>query len=190
MSVGLGGLAESASDKQITIENARIVEQVPDITAAFGVIALRGAHVEVRDVRAKIMATPSVLPEIDISGAAIYAPNLATRGEQIQLTKPPPPPPKPIVLTPHHYVFLRVADCESGDFKVPGSANWSINTGNGFFGGLQFTRSSWIAAGGLEYAAYPHQASMYEQIIVAERLLQMQGPGAWPVCGPRAGLTR
>jgi resuscitation-promoting factor RpfA len=70
----------------------------------------------------------------------------------------------------------KVAQCES-------SGNWSINTGNGYYGGLQFSKSSWDAAGGGKYAAFPHQASKSQQIAVAERLLAMQGPGAWGCAG-------
>ncbi|MEE1928451.1 transglycosylase family protein [Streptomyces sp. TRM 70351] len=80
-------------------------------------------------------------------------------------------------------VWDKVAECES-------SGNWSINTGNGFYGGLQFQQSSWEAAGGTQYAARADLATKDQQIAAAERLLEMQGPGAWPVCGPRAGLAK
>jgi len=66
-----------------------------------------------------------------------------------------------------------VAQCESG-------GDWHINTGNGYYGGLQFSQSTWEANGG---TGMPHQASKEEQIRVAENTLQTQGPGAWPVCG-------
>ncbi|OZD64021.1 transglycosylase family protein [Rhodococcus sp. 06-1460-1B] len=66
-----------------------------------------------------------------------------------------------------------VAQCESG-------GNWSINTGNGYYGGLQFSQSTWTANGG---TGSPANASKAEQIRVAENTLQSQGPGAWPVCG-------
>lgn len=72
-----------------------------------------------------------------------------------------------------------LAQCESG-------GNWGINTGNGFYGGLQFTPSSWAAAGG---SGSPANASKGEQIRVAENLLQMQGWGAWPSCSARLGLS-
>jgi LysM repeat protein len=75
-----------------------------------------------------------------------------------------------------------VASCESTN-------NWSANTGNGFYGGLQFTPSTWAAYGGTQYAASADQASESQQIAVAENVLASQGPGAWPVCGPQAGLT-
>lgn len=81
------------------------------------------------------------------------------------------------------HTWNKVAACES-------SGNWSINTGNGFFGGLQFTRSTWAAYGGTAYAARADLATKDQQIAVAEKVLKGQGPGAWPVCSQRAGLTR
>ncbi|MEU3522265.1 transglycosylase family protein [Streptomyces sp. NPDC038707] len=77
----------------------------------------------------------------------------------------------------------KVAACES-------SGNWSVNTGNGYYGGLQFTQSTWEAYGGTRYAPRADLATRAEQITVAEQVLDGQGPGAWPACSPRAGLTR
>jgi LysM repeat protein len=76
-----------------------------------------------------------------------------------------------------------VARCESG-------GNWSINTGNGFYGGLQFTAGTWRAYGGTAYAQQANRAGRAQQIAVAEKVLAAQGPGAWPVCSRKAGLTR
>jgi LysM repeat protein len=75
-------------------------------------------------------------------------------------------------------VWARIAQCESG-------GTWAANTGNGFYGGLQFTLSSWRAAGG---SGMPNQASPSEQIRVAVNLQRMQGWGAWPVCSRKAGM--
>ncbi|MFJ5923127.1 transglycosylase family protein [Kitasatospora sp. NPDC092948] len=80
-------------------------------------------------------------------------------------------------------VWDRVAQCESG-------GNWAINTDNGYFGGLQFSSSTWRAYGGGDYASRADRASRAEQIAVAERVLASQGPGAWPVCSAKAGLTK
>ncbi|MFI6152450.1 transglycosylase family protein [Kitasatospora sp. NPDC051170] len=77
----------------------------------------------------------------------------------------------------------KVAQCES-------SGDWSINTGNGFYGGLQFTSSTWAAFGGTSYAPQANQATKDQQIAVAEKVLASQGPGAWPVCSVQAGLTK
>lgn len=71
-----------------------------------------------------------------------------------------------------------LARCESG-------GNWAINTGNGYFGGLQFTLSSWKGVGG---TGYPHQNSKEEQIYRAERLLASQGWNAWPACARKLDL--
>jgi cell wall-associated NlpC family hydrolase len=76
-----------------------------------------------------------------------------------------------------------VAQCES-------SGDWHINTGNGYYGGLQFSASTWAAYGGTAYASRADLATRAQQIAVAEKVLASQGPGAWPVCSVRAGLTR
>jgi len=75
-------------------------------------------------------------------------------------------------------VWDRLAQCEAG-------GNWSINTGNGYYGGLQFTLSSWRGVGG---GGYPHQASKSEQIARAKMLLASQGWNAWPACSAKLSL--
>ncbi|GGQ47193.1 transglycosylase family protein [Streptomyces althioticus] len=77
----------------------------------------------------------------------------------------------------------KVAACESTD-------NWDINTGNGYYGGLQFSQSTWEAFGGTRYAPRADLATKDQQIAIAEKVLDGQGPGAWPTCSVRAGLTR
>ena len=69
----------------------------------------------------------------------------------------------------------QIAACESGN-------NWAINTGNGYYGGLQFSLPTWRSNGG---TGMPNQASRAEQIRVAENVLRTQGISAWPVCGAR-----
>jgi resuscitation-promoting factor RpfA len=80
-------------------------------------------------------------------------------------------------------VWDNVAACESG-------GNWAIDTGNGFYGGLQFASSTWLGYGGGAFAPRADLASRGAQILVAQRVLVGQGPGAWPVCSIRGGLTR
>jgi LysM repeat protein len=72
----------------------------------------------------------------------------------------------------------RLAQCESG-------GNWNTNTGNGYYGGIQFNPTTWRAYGG---KGMPHQASRGEQIAVAERTLAAQGWNAWPSCSRKMGL--
>lgn len=98
----------------------------------------------------------------------------------------PPPPPCPDNSSPDcAYTYQAaistwesLARCESG-------GNWAINTGNGYYGGLQFSLSSWRAVGG---AGYPHQASKWEQMHRGELLRARQGWGAWPSCTRKLGL--
>lgn len=73
-----------------------------------------------------------------------------------------------------------LAQCES-------SGDWSINTGNGYYGGLQFKQSTWEAYGGTQYAPRADMATREQQIAVAERTLAAQGPGAWPGCTAKTG---
>lgn len=79
---------------------------------------------------------------------------------------------------PAYGVWDRIAECESG-------GNWAINTGNGFYGGVQFDLASWRAAGGV---GMPHQASRATQIAVAERWLALTSWRSWPACSRRLGL--
>ncbi|MET9610203.1 transglycosylase family protein [Streptomyces sp. NPDC006512] len=77
----------------------------------------------------------------------------------------------------------KVANCESTN-------NWKINTGNGYYGGLQFSQSTWREFGGTAFAPRADLATREQQIAVAEKVLKGQGPKAWPACGPQAGLSR
>jgi Transglycosylase-like domain len=80
-----------------------------------------------------------------------------------------------LTVRPYRWWLRAVRYCESGNHGL-----YRANTGNGFYGAYQFTLSSWYAVGG---SGYPHQASPLEQDYRAVRLLHLQGPGAWPVCG-------
>ncbi|MBY8876865.1 LysM peptidoglycan-binding domain-containing protein [Actinacidiphila acidipaludis] len=77
----------------------------------------------------------------------------------------------------------RVAVCETGGL-------WSANTGNGFYGGLAITQTTWVEFGGGEYADRPDLASRAQQITVAERILEGLGPDAWPGCEKKTGLQK
>ena len=72
----------------------------------------------------------------------------------------------------------RIAHCESG-------GRWHINTGNGFYGGVQFDRGTWLANGGGKYAARADLATREEQIDIASKLYAKRGSSPWPVCGAR-----
>jgi hypothetical protein len=72
----------------------------------------------------------------------------------------------------------KIAECESG-------GDWNINTGNGYYGGLQFNATTWREFGG---QGMPHRASKATQIAVAEKVQAKQGWKAWPVCSRKVGL--
>lgn len=96
------------------------------------------------------------------------------RARQEEAAPAPPPP----TAAPTGSVWDRLAQCESG-------GNWAINTGNGYYGGLQFDLQTWHANGG---SGYPHQNSRAEQIRVAENLRAARGFAPWPACSAKLGL--
>ncbi len=75
----------------------------------------------------------------------------------------------------------RLARCESGQ-------RWHIHTGNGYYGGLQFSSSTWRGFGGRRFAPYAHRATRLQQIRIGQRVRRAQGWRAWPVCSYRVGL--
>ncbi|MDX3801029.1 transglycosylase family protein [Streptomyces sp. AK04-3B] len=79
-------------------------------------------------------------------------------------------------------VWDRIAQCESG-------GDWHINTGNGYYGGLQFSAGTWRAFGGGAYASTADKASKAQQISIAAKVQNAQGWGAWPTCSARAGAS-
>jgi hypothetical protein len=89
-----------------------------------------------------------------------------------------PPAPAPTPAAAGGVNWPAIAACESG-------GNWAIDTGNGFYGGLQFTEQTWLGYGGGQYAPSANLATEALQIAVAEKVLAGQGIGAWPVCGAR-----
>ncbi|MFH8408414.1 transglycosylase family protein [Streptomyces sp. NPDC018019] len=76
-----------------------------------------------------------------------------------------------------------IAECESG-------GNWRKNTGNAYYGGLQFRQSTWKEHGGLAFAPRADLATREQQIAVARRVLRVQGWSAWPYCAKRFGLGK
>ncbi|GAA1497282.1 transglycosylase family protein [Paeniglutamicibacter kerguelensis] len=103
--------------------------------------------------------------------------------EEISIGTKAKPKPKAATKAPGSVsaTWKALAKCESG-------GNWSINSGNGYYGGLQFSASSWAGAGGTKYAALPHQATAAEQVATAEKLRKSGGWGHWPACSSKLGL--
>jgi uncharacterized protein YabE (DUF348 family) len=106
-----------------------------------------------------------------------------------KITKQPKPkvvrvgtkePPQPVISDGE--VWDQLAQCESG-------GDWAINTGNGYYGGVQFDKSTWDSNGGGQYAAYPHEATREQQIAIATKVRDARGGySAWPACSAKLGL--
>jgi Transglycosylase-like domain len=139
-----------------------------------GVLSARAASMRGSATgRAEAVATGGAQrrPDVRMEAAIVVVP-----------TAPPPPAPAPPAATySGSSVWDDLARCESG-------GNWAINTGNGYYGGLQFSLATWNGYGGAEFAEYPHQATRAEQITVAERLRAARGYQPWPACRAKLGL--
>lgn len=122
---------------------------------------------------------------MEMEAAAAAEAERQVREEQERLAaqqaEVPLPPPPPATTTFEGGVWDALAQCES-------SGNWAMNSGNGFYGGLQFMLQTWLNMGGDQYAYYPHDATRDQQIEVATRLQAQYGWGQWPACSSRLGL--
>jgi Transglycosylase-like domain len=161
-------LAEADRSQQAADAALASAEAVRD-AAEQQVSDLRTAQAAMQDrleeARAALAPPPATPPAPPATPAPTPAP---------APTPGPAPAPPPAPSSGHDWDA--VARCESG-------GNWSINTGNGYYGGLQFSQSTWAAFGGTAYAPRADLATKAQQIAVAERTLAAQGPGAWPTCG-------
>ncbi len=122
---------------------------------------------------ARLILTAAIAAVLTPAPAQAYLPGCNTRSCEKRVQKRIVHEQRRAAVRPYTAWLARVAQCESG-------GNWRINTGNGFYGGVQFTLSSWQAVGG---RGMPHHAGKLEQQYRAVRLLRIQGRGAWPTCG-------
>ncbi len=119
----------------------------------------------------------------DLTPPVAQQPAVAPMAARLATVAAPAParPRAAVAAPPAAGVWDRLAKCES-------SGNWAINSGNGYYGGLQFGYATWHAYGGGAFAPYPHQATRVEQIVVAERLRALRGYQPWPACRIKLGL--
>ena len=169
----LSSIAASNSTTYVRIYDANSQIQNPNLIYPGEVLMIPSSNA-VLPQRAlpsqKPVAVSSTVSSDEDVSSAVQAPAVQQTSTQSS--------PVNVAATSNNSVWDKIANCESG-------GNWSINTGNGFYGGLQFTLSSWRSVGG---AGYPNQASKNEQILRAEMLQAQQGWGAWPVCSAKLGL--
>jgi LysM repeat protein len=171
----------------LTLPGGDAPEQAYEVEPGDTLAAIAAAHDEVPSWRALAAAKadevpdPAVLPgqvltlDVDAPATAPEAP--AEADEPDEPDEPAEPEPAESTATDAG-VWDRLAECEAG-------GNWSADTGNGYYGGLQFTLGSWEAVGG---SGYPHEASREEQIQRGEALQAEQGWDAWPACSDELGL--
>jgi hypothetical protein len=177
--------ARSAAPEPPAIDDALLPSvDAPATTLQRGMLTARGSAPDAR--RSGGVESLAVEP--------IATPGVAPMSATLQVIPTPKPTPAPVVRAPapppaapdapfvmDGSVWDRLAQCEA-------SGNWAANTGNGYYGGLQFNLGTWQSYGGGEFAAYPHQATREEQILVAERLHAARGFQPWPACRVKLGL--
>jgi len=164
--------AQAAAETALTAAEsaqADAVHQVADLSSRQG--AMQAQLDQARATVVALQSQQAAAPPAPVATPAPVAPPVrAPSGGPAPVPQPAPAP----VASGNDWDA--VAQCESG-------GNWAINTGNGFYGGLQFTTSTWLAFGGGAYAPRADLAARSQQIAIAEKVLAVQGPGAWPTCG-------
>ena len=161
----------------------------PNTAAAAEPPATTALQEESQQIRAQANGFP-ILANVEEVAVAVAPPTTAAPTTTTTAPPPPPPPPPPPapsvqpVATGGGYndpnnpaAWDRLAQCESG-------GNWAANTGNGYYGGIQFSLSSWQAVGG---TGYPHEASRETQIAMGQRLWNQGGWSHWPACSSQLG---
>jgi hypothetical protein len=168
--------ARSAVPAPVTLEKHLLaVEAAPRTDVDRGTLSIRAASGPAPYAEGTERIVPGPIP----------TPGEAPMEATLHVVATPTPvaaaPPARVVTYDGDTVWDDLAQCESG-------GNWAINTGNGYYGGLQFSYDTWHGYGGGEFAEYPHEATREEQIIVAERLHAARGFQPWPACRIKLGL--
>lgn len=158
----LAKIAAANGTTYVRLFDANAVIQDPDLILPGWVIRIPGADEQLPD-RMGAVSAPVAAP--------VAAPQTYHRSYS-------QPTATTVSSGPSSGVWAAIANCESG-------GNWATNTGNGYYGGLQFTLSSWRAVGG---TGLPSDASAAEQIARAQALEARSGWGNWPVCSVKAGM--
>ena len=167
--------ARSAVPDTVAVEEHLLaVEAAPRADVDRGNLSIRAAAgpAPAAGIAEDLMASPAPTPGDAPMEATLHA---------IATPAPVAAAPARVVTYDGDTVWDDLARCESG-------GNWAINTGNGYYGGLQFSYDTWHGYGGGEFAEYPHQATREQQIIVAERLHAARGFQPWPACRIKLGL--
>jgi hypothetical protein len=182
---GIALLAPLAARSAIEVPVASTDRLLP-ATPSRDAIVDRGGLLAVRSLTS---SAPSSTGSESLSSVPMPTPASAPMQATLQPVAAPrpvapsaPAAPAPVASYDGGTVWDQLAQCESG-------GNWAINTGNGYYGGLQFSYGTWLGYGGGEFAEYAHLATREQQIIVAERLHAARGFAPWPACSAKLGLS-
>ncbi|WP_241249695.1 resuscitation-promoting factor [Rhodococcus sp. X156] len=170
-----------------TLETGRTAVQTKPVdgaqTVTFRVTTTNGVETAREQVAAAVTAPP--VPGVTRVGTKIAPPPPAPAPAPAAAPAPVAAVVKsggaPAPAVANGAVWDRLAQCEAG-------GNWSINTGNGYYGGVQFDRGTWLSNGGGAYAPLPHQATREQQIAVASKVAAGRGFSPWPSCSSKLGL--
>jgi hypothetical protein len=177
--VGIALLAP-LSARSAMADAARVAAPLLDALAAPRDDLARGALAD-RAANSQLVSAPGAQAAEDLDAAALPTPAAAPMEATLYSVGDVPPASEPVLIASTDDVWDTLAECESG-------GDWDINTGNGYYGGLQFSLETWLNHGGAAFAEYPHQATREEQITVAEHLRAARGYAPWPSCGVELGL--
>lgn len=167
---------ENSQSKEVIVERGDTLIKIADKNESTYVrLYFANTHIEHPDLiypgdKVRIPAAEEQLAERPLPAAV--APTQPVAAKKVYVAAP---------VASDGSVWDRLAGCESG-------GNWSINTGNGYYGGLQFNRGTWLSNGGGAYAPTANLASREQQIEIASRLQAARGWSPWPACTSKLGL--
>lgn len=153
-------------------------------------IPLEGMALVIRIAKPVTLFDPTTLADSDLPARETFSTGEHEEQSEKRLVRPPVKKVKDRIraglkgfAATGATIWDQLARCESG-------GNWAADSGNGYYGGLQFDKATWSANGGNEFAPYPHQASREQQIAVAQRVHGARGSyRAWPTCSAHLGLS-
>ncbi len=182
LAVAVGGIALLAplAARSAFQLPAEMAESLVPVAEAPLVIGDRGALTGRQGATTPNAGAPS-RAELLSARVAASPPAAPMEATLVAVAQPAAAPTARTVIHAGSSVWDDLARCESG-------GNWAISTGNGYYGGLQFSHATWHGTGGGEFAEFPHQATREEQIVVAERLRAARGYAPWPACRAKLGL--
>jgi hypothetical protein len=165
------GLLAAASEASVTLDRGSLAGRGPSSART---VALTAQSIIPEAISARSSTPTSAHHNVTLEATLYYLPTSAAPAAPARVV-----PDAPFVVDGS--VWDRLARCESG-------GNWAINSGNGYYGGLQFDVATWSAYGGTKYAARPDLATREEQIAVGEALYAKRGFQPWPSCRVKLGL--